>query len=405
MAHKGFLSLILIASLAACSDGGGTTDAGTAALLGGMYTPSSSVATQAAQAAALADAREDAEASAWDQVTTLIAPGTPAGTLLSQMDAEFTGDAAGTSPLSLRGMLTAAIDRGRAAPTDMIVQKASQETVEKTLLNAQHLAVVVEVRAALAAAEAGNWGDARQRWDRAAVFFNGLAAKYQTRADTQVMGVWGPGNNSLSDENLSQRMTALLTNGARLLDARARDNFADTAAQAEVYGNKYFFLSALNYGHVYETRAASMMDLEYPRAEGRAFFEGVAVLWGARSTDMAMQSALMSARARWERGAMSGPTRVSVLNDCGRIYALAVGAWVSRYPAATDRERAAIFGRTRGVIDVLDEALAYARQDVTALRAKVTQAAARAAMNDHAGAAALLTEVQTAVNAVTTAGM
>ncbi|MEI2809110.1 MAG: hypothetical protein V9F00_02535 [Nocardioides sp.] len=98
---------------------------------------------------------------------------------------------------------------------------------------------------------------------------NGLAPKYQTRADTQVAGVWGTGNNSLSDENLAQRMTALLTSGARLIDARAADNFADTAAQAEVYGNKYFFLSAVNYGNVYQSRVASMMDLEYPRAEGR----------------------------------------------------------------------------------------------------------------------------------------
>lgn len=406
MAHKGYLSFVLIAALAsACSDGG-TSDAGASvALLGGVYTATTGVSAQAAQAEGLAEARELAEASQWDRVTAEIAPSTPAGALLAQMDADFTGDAAGTSALGLRGTIAAAIARGRAAPTDMIVQKASQETVEKTLLNAQQLAMVTELRGAVAASEGGNWPEARQRWDRAAVFFNGLASKYQTRADTQVTGVWGMGNNSLSDENLAQRMTALLTSGARLIDARAADNFADTAAQAEVYGNKYFFLSAVNYGNVYQSRVASMMDLEYPRAEGRAFFEGVAVLWGARSMDAAMQSALMSSRARWERGAMMGPTRVSVLNDCGRVYALAAGAWTSRYAAATDRERVVIRGRLRGLVDLLDEALAYAGQDVAALRAKVTEAAARSAMNDHAGAAALLTEVQAAVNAVTTAGM
>lgn len=405
MTHKGFLSFVLIASLAACSDGGGATDAGaTTSLLGGMYTTTTTVTAQTAQATALAEARDQAEAYAWDRVTAAIAPATTVGTLLTQMDTTFTGDMAGATPLSLRGTIVAAIERARAAPMDMIVQKASQETVEKTLLNAQQLAMVNEIRTTLVESEEGEWAEAREHWDRAAVYFNGIAAKYQTRADTQVMGVWGPGNNALSDENLSQRMTALFANGARLLDARARDNFADTASQAEVYGNKYFFLSALNYGNVYETRVASMMDLEYPRAEGRALFEGVAVLWGARSTDPAMATALMTARARWERGAPMGPTRVSVLNDCGRIYALATGAWTSRYATASDRDRIMIRGRVRAVVDLLDEALAYARQDVTALRAKITQAEARSAMNDHAGAAALLEEVRAAVESVSRAG-
>lgn len=405
MARKHFLSLLLVAALAgACSDGGATGDAGASSLLGGMYVATSTVTAETAQAAALADGREEAEAGAWEALTARVAPATPAGALIDAMDAAFTGDATGASPIGLRGALVGAIARGRAAPGDAIVQKASQETAEKTLLNAQHLAMVTEVRAALAAAEAGRWIDARARWDRAAVFFNGLNAKFQTRADTQVPGVWGPGNDALSDENLSLRVTQLLTNGARLLDARAADNFADTAAQAEVYTDKYFFLSAVNYGNVYASRVASMMDLEYPRAEGRALFEAVAVLWGGRSTDAAMMTAMSASRARWERGAPTGPTRVTVMQDCARIYAITTGGWTAAYATASARERIAIRGRVRGMVDLLDEALAYARHDPAALRAKITQAEARSASGDHAGAAALLEEVRAAVESVTRAG-
>jgi hypothetical protein len=405
MAHKGYLAFVLLASMAACSDGAAPGDMiAPTPLLSGMYSATTAVAAQAAQAEALGEAREHAEVSAWDPVVTAIAPTAPAGTVLTLVDATFVGDAAGASPLSLRGSIMAAIERARAAPGDMIVQKASQETVEKALINAQHLAWVNEIRGAVVESEAGEWARSRERWDRAVVYFNGLASSYATRGAGELAGVWGPGNSRLSDENLLQRMSALLVSGRQHIDARAADAFADTAGQAEVYGNKYFFLSAVNYGDVYATRAASMMDLEYPRAEGRALFESVAILWGARSTDPAMVAALMSARARWERGAPMGPTRTSVLNDCGRIYALATGAWTSRYATASARERIVIRGRVRGMVDLLDEALAYAQQDVTDLRAKITRAEALSAANDHVGAAALLEEVRAAVESVSRAG-
>ena len=276
------------------------------------------------------------------------------------------------------------------------------------LVVAQLLAMHRELRTAVTEIDEGEWAEAREHWDRAAAWFTALETSYGRRSDTTVAGVWGPGTTNVTDENLATRTVELLSRGAQLIDARAAANANDTARQLLVYSTKYAFLSALNYANVFETRAAMMGDLEYPRAEGGALFEGVLLpFFGRAAMGSPEATAIATARARWAYGvtAMQGPTRLSLVRDCGAIYALLTASGVRGYAMANDGARAATRSTLRGVVDTLDEALAYARQDPTMLRAKITAAEGRSTAGDHAGAAALLAEVQTAIEAVSRVGL
>lgn len=403
------LIALLAAALATagCGDDGSPTATPSATMFMGRYTPKSPVNMVAEMSDAVDAVEEPAEEHEFMTAAAGLQPGMRVPQWLSQLDAEFSGDAAGAGPHTLQGAIRDALARWRMAPNDAVTQTGTGETVEKTLDTARVLSMHSELRAALTAVDAGDWTNARARWDRAAAWFATLETDYQRRSDTAASGVWGPGSSAITDENLAARNVDLLARGAQLLDAHAADNARDTARQLLVYSTKFAFLSAVNYGSVFEARAAVMGELEYPRSEGGALFEGVVIPFHARAaagTPLAMT--VSAARARWAFGvtAATGPTRLAVIRDGGALYAALTADGVSAYATATDAARAATRSTLRGVVDTLDEALAYARQDPAALRAKITSAEARSTAGDHAGAATLLRDVQTALDAVTRAG-
>lgn len=400
--------LTLALASAGCGDDGSSNAPTATAMFMGRYTPKSPVNMVTEMSTAVTAVEGPAEEHAFTQAEAGLQSGMRVPQWLSQLDAEFSGDAAGAGPNTLQGAIRDALARWRMAPTDANTQTATGETVEKTLATARMLSMHSELRAALTAIDADDWANARARWDRAAAWFATREAAYQRRSDTTAANVWGPGSNAITDENLATRTVDLLARGAQLLDARAADNARDAARQLLVYSTKYAFLSAVNYSTIFEARAAAMGDLEYPRSEGGALFEGVVIPFHARAaagTPLAMT--VSAARARWAFGvtAATGPTRLAVIRDSGALYAALTADGVTAYATATDAARAATRSTLRGVVDALDEALAYARQDPAALRAKITSAEARSTAGDHAGAATLLREVQTALDAVARAGM
>lgn len=401
---------LLIAALASvgCGDDGSSGATPTVTMFMGRYAPRTPV-SMVTQMSDAVDAVEDpAEEQEFMTAAAGLQPGMRVPQWLSALDGEFSGDAAGAGPNTLQGAIRDALARWRMAPMDASIRTGTAETLEKTLDVGRLLSMHSELRGALTAIDAGDWANARARWDRAAAWFSTLEADYQRRSDTTATGVWGPGSNAITDENLATRTVDLLARGAQLVDARAADNARDTARQLLVYSTKFAFLSAVNYSTVFETRVAMMGDLEYPRAEGGALFEGVVTPFHGRAaagTPVAMTVA--TARTRWAFGATAatGPSRLAVIRDSGALYAALTADGVTNYATATDAARASTRSTLRGVVDTLDEALAFARQDPVMLRAKITTAEARSTAGDHAGAATLLREVQTGLDAITRAGM
>lgn len=408
MKRYGWIALLSLAlSMTACGDDVQTPAPGTTAMFMGRYTartPVTDVRVLSAEADAL---KAHAEEQHFAMIEPAMMQGTAVTAWLSRLDADFAGDAAGAGANTLQGAIRAALGRWRMAPNDTSIAKGVAETVEKTLVVAQLLSMHSEVRTALTEIEEGEWAEAREHWDRAATWFTALEAAYGRRSDTTVAGVWGEGTSNVTDENLAARTVELLARGAQLIDAHAAANASDTARQLTVYSTKYAYLSALNYANVFETRVAAMGDLEYPRAEGGSLFEGVVMPFHGRAAMGSAQAAAAStARARWAYGvtAAQGPTRLATLRDCGALYALLTADGVAGYATATDPARAATRSTLRGVVDTLDEALAFARQDPAMLRAKIATAEARSTAGDHAGAAGLLAEVQRSIDAVARAG-
>ncbi len=408
MKRYGLVAALALALTAGCGDDGAApATPGTTAMFMGRYTARTSIAEITRLNADLAALKEHAEEQRFAMIEPAVMPGAAVTQWLSRLDADFSGDASGAGAATLQGQLRAALARWHAAPNDMSIAKGVSETAEKTFIVAQLLAMHSEIRAALAEIDDGEWAEAREHWDRAAAWFTALEPAYGRRSDTTVADVWGPGSSNVTDENLSARSVELLSRGAQLIDAHAAANASDAARQLLVYSTKYAYLSALNYANVFETRARTMGDLEYPRAEGGTLFEGVLMPFHNRASEGSAQAAAVSAaRARWTYGvtAAQGPTRLSLVRDCGALYGLLTAEGVAGYATASDPARAATRSTLRGVVDTLDEALAYARQDPAALRTKLTTAEARSMAGDHAGAAALLREVQQAVDAVAHVG-
>lgn len=406
--HRRTTIVFLIAALAAgCGDDAANTPA-TVTMLSGRYTARNPVTMVTEMAAALETVAEPAEEHEFEEAAEALAAGRPVPTFLSQIDAEFSGDAAGAGPFTTQGAIRDAMARWRMTPTDASVQTATGETIEKTIDMSRLLAMHSEVRAALTAVAGNDWTAARSRWDRAAAWFSTLENAYAHRADTAATNIWGATATAITDENLATRTTDLLTRGAQLIDARATENLRDTAQQLLVYSTKYPYLSAVNYASVFESRAQSMGDIEYPRAEGGAFFNAfVTAFHGRASAGSPAETLARTGRARWAYGvnASTGPSRLAVIRDAGALYASLTAPGVEGYATASDVDRAATRSTLRGVVDTLDEALTFARQDPSAMRAKISTAETRSLAGDHAGAAALLREVQQSLDAVTRAGM
>lgn len=400
--------VFLIAALAGGCGDGGSSSPPPPTMLSGRYTPRTSITSITEMAETLETVAEPAEEHRFDEAAEALAAGRPVPMFLSQLDAEFSNDATGAGPFSLQGSIRDALARWRMAPTDASVQTASGETIEKTIDMSRLLAMHSEIKAAITAVDSSDWTAARARWDRAAAWFSTLEDYYAHRADTAAANIWGASSTAITDENLATRTTDLFARGALLIDARAADNLRDTARQLLVYSTKYPYLSALNYATVFESRAQSMGDLEYPRSEGGAFFNAFVTAFHGRATQGSpIETMTRTARARWAYGvtAATGPSRLAVIHDAGALYASLTAAGVAAYATASDSDRAATRSTLRGVVDTLDEALTYARQDPDALRAKITSAEGRSTAGDHAGAAALLRDVQQGLDAISSAGM
>ncbi len=408
MKRSGMVALLVAAlSLTACGGDDGTAAPATTSLLSGRYTARTSVASIATLRVEIGEVSEHAEMKHFADAETMLRAGMPVATWLSGLDAAYANDAMGTGASTLQGMTRAALARWRAAPMDDAIATGVSEVLEKALVVGHLLSMHTEVRATLTAIDANDWTSARAHWDAAAAWYVGLDTTFGRRSDTTVPNVWGAGMNNVTDENLATRTTELLTRGAALLDARGAVNARDVARQLLVYSTKHAFLSAINYANVFETRAAMMGDLEYPRAEGGMLFEGVIMPFPARAAQgTPVATAASTARARWAFGvtAAQGPTRLSTVRDSAALYALLTADGVTNYVTASDADRAATRSTLRGTVDTLDEALAFASQNPADLRMKLIAAEARSTANDHAGAAVLLRDVQNAIDAVARVG-
>jgi hypothetical protein len=379
-----------------------STDASSATptpLFNMRYTATTDVTVQMQLVASINALRERIGMQQFDMVDAMAPATSPVGQLLTRLDARFIGANAASVDYSLDRMFRTAVMQGRMATTED--QRAvAEERAEKSLLVALELAMHVELDEAVEEAIEGDYDHARRNFDAAAAYFTGLQSKYESRSTTMVQNVWGMGNSRLTDENLSDRVIEHLVRGRAAVDQMSRRTVIERASTLIVYTSKYYFVSSLNYASAIQTRLASMMSVAGPQAEGGTFYEGVLLpYFGAMPS-----AAATTARARW-RGMPAEITRTAVLRDSGALYGELATASLNGFATADENHRWQAIARVRAIVDVLDEALPFARQDLAMLRTRLDTASMRADANDAAGALMLLNEVQASIATVARVGM
>lgn len=387
------------------ADGGdaGTQDVVQAqprSLFNGMYTTTTDVSAQEALVGEVATARMRAGMFQFAEIDAQAGASSPIGRMLSAVDTAYLGTNASSNPNSLERTFRNGLAAGMSATTDD-ARSVAKQYVEKSLLVALELAMHIELNAAAEHARYGRWAQVREHWDAAALLFTGLEERFRNRSTTMVMGIWGPGTSMITDENLADRTIELLARGPAAIDAMARRTLLETTSALVVYTSKTFYLSGLNYAAQIESRLAMMMGTDVARAEGGTYYQGVLLAFHAQSTTAAANMA----RTRWTTGPIADLTLLNVIRDSGALYAEMNAQAVADYASASDDDRAITRARLTATVDVLDEALAFAGQDVAMLRQTLVLAGTRSASGDHAGAAALLSEVENAITAVARAGM
>lgn len=367
-------------------------------LFEGMYSATTNVETEKTEVTTIGQIRMLAGMYQWDTIDTMAAPSTPVGLLLSRIDRAYFGENAATSEYSLERTFRNGLAAGRNA-TDDNARQIAKQYVEKSLLVLLELAMHSELRNAIEQALAGCWINAREHWDRAAVYYSGLDGNFRSRSMTTIPNVWGDGTSMLTDENMGSHTVELLGRGLTAIQGTSARTVNLLANELTVYTTKYFFLSALNYGHQVQTAVTMGTNPDKPRAEGTMFFEGLVLAHFARSNS----TAVANARARW-RGSPMNITRLAVLRDSGSLYSELTASAINTFLTGNDNERWSSIARIGATVDVLDEALTYSGQNVATLRDTLATARSQLQENNTSAAASSLRQVQTAIESVARAG-
>lgn len=386
-----FVAMGVLAAVLGCSDGGSSDTGASPAMFMNAYTPRTNMAATLATVSTVKTIRAQSVAYQFDSVATQSAASGSVGQLMARIDRAYLGDGAATSPYSQERLFRQGLAAAQQA-TDRDARDVARQSVENTLLVVLHLATRTELDAAATAARAGDWQTASASWDRAAAYWSGLEDAVRLRGTQTADAAWGAAPATLTDDDMAGRIIDMLARGRGAVDAHAKRTVIETAATIAMYGTKYFYLSMIHEAFEVEEARGKMESTAAEFAEGVALSEGVPQSWDARGA----QASTVAYRARWH-GDAAMVSRAPVMVELGAMYAAWAQADVARYAAGTDDDRAEVIGHLGAMIDVLDEALATNRQDVTALRARIVAANTASASGDHAGAARELTAVQTAV--------
>lgn len=395
MSHRGLLGALVLTFAMGCGSGtDGAEPSAPTSLYAGMYTTTTDVSAELATVRGVEQVVDLTEADQWDSVEARVAGTTAVGRLLARLDQEFIA-APATSEFGIERTLRRGIALGRAARTDA-ERDVAHEVVVKSFMVVLGLAMQSELRAVADDAGAARWASARQRWDRAAVYFSGLepgVREYQTQ---RIPGVWGAGHDALSSDDFAASMIELLGRGRAAIAASTGRATIETATQAGVYVTRLYFLAAVKYATLLDnaTRASVTPDPAW-QTEGTYAYEGVVASFFGR----APTAAASTARARW-RGPAAMITRAQLLRDSAELYADVNARALEGYASATDSERWSAIVRATATVDVLAEALTASGQSPATLKGELVMARALSETGNHADAIARLREVQTAVERV-----
>ncbi|MDP3274151.1 MAG: hypothetical protein Q8Q09_03080 [Deltaproteobacteria bacterium] len=365
-------------------------------LLMGMYTATTDVSAEIAATTQLGTVRGLPAAMPmgwWDAAAAMTADGSPVILLLERADRHALGAMASGHPQSLLARFRAAITSGRMA-TDDDGRGVARQRFEKSLLAALALNVQVAVDAAIASSVRGCARESLQHWDRVAAFYTGLDGNARTRSMTMAPDVWGTGVNNLTDENMGDLLVERLGRGRTAAMGASSRALISVGEEFKMYLTKYFFLSVMNYAYVVPSRLSMMMSATVAHAEGATFVEGLLLQLDPAGTGMGT----VASRGLWA----GTPDQVAQRSAMGLIigvYGDKLARDTTGFASKTPEEQLAIAARVVGMVEALDEALVYARQDIGALRTAASTARSSASSGNAAGAMAAFAQLQTAFNA------
>ncbi len=386
----------------ASGDGGGVRCPVVETVMGaplfmGAYTPATRVETETAMAAAVNTLRELPEvpnAAWWTMAAPMTTETAPAIELLRRADTIST--ATGT-PNSLLTAFRAALAEG-GTTMDANVRTAAAERFAKSLTAAVGIMMRASAHSAIASLQLGCTLEATQHWDRAAVYFTALDSKVRSRSMGMSAGVWGPGRDRLSEDDMVASILDKLTRGKTAITAGSANGLRSIGDELAMYLSRYYFLSVITYAVEIPSVLAMMESPLPPVNEGMTFGEGLIFMVNYARAE---SPAAVAMRARW-RGPAAMINRNEMIRLSAGLYAEMLNRDLTAFAAADAQEKLSITARASGVLDALTEALRLGGANVSTLKLNILAARTATASGNAMEAVAPLTATRDAVVALST---